>query len=98
MTREEICAQIENHACSIAGVTYRFRVARAAVVIPNHDPAEAHAILEVQALAGEMPRALVAAQLRVNAPIASVENLPTLLKRAMEHWLAVTSARSVAVH
>jgi hypothetical protein len=96
MCHVEICRQIETHSCHIGGTLYRFKVRTAveraaAVTLP------AHAVLEVEAFKDD-GNGVSVARLRVTAPTLELARIPSLLTRALEHWLLVTTETAGSIH
>lgn len=91
---ETVCPQVERHFCRIHGETFMFEVHSVSIVanLPGH------AVLQIavfrRTASGETP----AATMRVTAAFHELEQVPTLLPRALEEWLLRTTTTLARVH
>lgn len=97
VTRENVCAPIENHTCAIAGTTYTFKVHSASIAHHPGDPALGMAVLEVHAFAHGADH-LAAATVRITAPLNKVVSLPALLTKALSLWVVTSATDTATVH
>ena len=95
MSTADICRQINAHVCCIDGTTYSFEVHSITMLAGSRG----HAVLEVGAsrrnAAG--PPALTSC-LRVTAPVDDLHRVPSLLTRALQHWLFASAPTGPSVH
>jgi hypothetical protein len=94
MSTVELCSQIESHSCCILGETYTFRLQPAAMERDTRPAPPGHTVLHIEARS-EIGGYSVA-RMRITASTQQLERIPTLLTKALEHWLAaVSSAQTV---
>jgi hypothetical protein len=98
VTRENVCAPIENHTCSIAGTAYTFRVHSASISLHPGDRAQGIAVLEVHAFAHGRSVHLAAATVRITAPLNEVVSLPVLLTKALSLWIVKSATDTAITH
>jgi len=94
MSTVELCSRIDSHSCCILGETYTFRLQHAAMERDSRPAPPGHTVLHIEARS-EMGGHSVA-RMRITASTEQLARIPTLLTRALEHWLvAVSSTRTV---
>lgn len=94
MSTETVCSQIDRHSCRIHGETFLFEVRSASIVAGR----PGHAALQIAAFRRTASGPVLAATVRVTAPLHELERVPALLTQALEEWLLRTAVPLTRVH
>jgi hypothetical protein len=89
-----ICAQIESYSFCIHGETYMFAV-HSASIVPDRP---SHTVLQIGVFRRDASGQVLAATMRVTAPVHELDRVPTLLSRALGEWLIATTTPVERVH
>ena len=93
MSTEAICARIDSQSCHIHGETFLFQVRSASIAAGQR-----HAVLQLAAFRRTASGPALAATMKVTAPFDELEQVPSLVKRALEEWLFGAAVPVPGVH
>ena len=88
------CKEIEKHSCYLNGETYMFEV-HSASIVPDRP---SHTVLQIGVFRRDASGQVLAATMRVTAPLHELDRVPTLLSRALGEWLIATTTPVERVH
>jgi hypothetical protein len=94
MSTDAICSQVDGQSCHIHGETFQFEVRSASLIAGR----PAQAVLQLAAFRRTASGPVLAATMRVTAPLHELERVPSLLKSALEEWLLRTTVPMTGVH
>ena len=89
-----VCKEIESCSFYIHGETYMFEV-HSASIVPDRP---SHTVLQIGVFRRDASGQVLAATLRVTAPVHELDRVPTLLSRALGEWLIATTTSVERVH